>query len=528
MKKIKITKEQYKAIQENAKLTIQKGLTETKELKITIGQYKRLLSTGVINESKNNVKLIIESVDTSTIKKETLELIKHFYRKSPELSPFWGENNLSYDDICDSLLSKNIIIKQGDIIKLSKSLGEDPHSAKKALEDALTELLNGETEDVAEPEVEAELETESDGDYPAGAANDPNADYNKPDGEMTNPETSVESNLNVLGNNDEIAILEGPDQEMYAFYFGDKTEVFKPYASLSRKYTGNDEEGNKEYEYGDDFDIDSDVISSYVNDNLGLLTKGEGYEAWEAGKDIVKIDDELREELFRFYDKDKTIGPILSPKDLESEGITIGGQPQTGTVSTDWSETKNVAPKLRTNDENGKIVAKLIALKKREQESNPPTVSKTPLPETTGTASAGAFVAPIGLDSDTSVIKREIPTIGETTTVASVGGQYDTPGLANIGRNGEFKKGPKTKAQSKTQYAGGGFVETSSCNKLNNNKEAQNGGCSQGAVDGVVSLKKSKGSIISPSLGENTIIEMIAKKTGKTIEEVTEIIKTKK
>jgi hypothetical protein len=64
--------------------------------------------------------------------------------------------------------------------------------------------------------------------------------------------------------------------------------------------------------------------------------------------------------------------------------------------------------------------------------------------------------------------------------------------LANIGRNGEFKKGPKTSTQSKTQYSGGGFVETNDCTKLNNNKVAQNGGCSQGAVDNVVSVKRVK------------------------------------
>jgi hypothetical protein len=40
--------------------------------------------------------------------------------------------------------------------------------------------------------------------------------------------------------------------------------------------------------------------------------------------------------------------------------------------------------------------------------------------------------------------KRDIPVVGETTTVASVGGQYDTPGLANIGRNGELKKAENT------------------------------------------------------------------------------------
>jgi hypothetical protein len=176
----------------------------------------------------------------------------------------------------------------------------------------------------------------------------------------------------------------------------------------------------------------------------------------------------------------------------------------------------------------------LAYLYDRERQSNPPTKSQHPLPETTvaGGAgdggSSGPFVGVADFGEQESIIKRDIPVVGETTTVASVGGQYDTPGLANIGRNGEFKKGPKTQAQSKTQYSGGGFVETNDCTKLNNNKVAQNGGCSQGAVDNVVSVKKSKGSVISPSLGENKIYEAIAKKTGKTIEEVKKIIDSKK
>jgi len=149
------------------------------------------------------------------------------------------------------------------------------------------------------------------------------------------------------------------------------------------------------------------------------------------------------------------------------------------------------------------------------------------LAETTS-ASSGAFTAPLG---GGEIVKREMPNtpvVGETTVAGAGNFQYDTPGLANVGRNGEFKKGPKTKAQSKTQYAGGSFVETSSCTKLNNNKEAQNGKCSQGAVDGVVKQKKTNGSIISPSLGENHIYEEISKKTGLTIDKIKNIINSKK
>ena len=48
-----------------------------------------------------------------------------------------------------------------------------------------------------------------------------------------------------------------------------------------------------------------------------------------------------------------------------------------------------------------------------------------------------------------------------------------------------------------TAYPGGGFVELDDCTKLNNNTEAQDGGCSQGAVDNVVNLKKTKDSVVS-------------------------------
>jgi hypothetical protein len=92
--------------------------------------------------------------------------------------------------------------------------------------------------------------------------------------------------------------------------------------------------------------------------------------------------------------------------------------------------------------------------------------------------------------------------------------------LANIGRNGEFKKG-RTQAQSKTQYSGGGFVETNDCTKLNNNKVAQNGGCSQGAVDNVVSVKKVKVQLFHLHWVRIKYMRLL-RKTGKTIEEVKE------
>ena len=78
-------------------------------------------------------------------------------------------------------------------------------------------------------------------------------------------------------------------------------------------------------------------------------------------------------------------------------------------------------------------------------------------------------------------------------------------------------------AKTDTQWPGGQFVEFDDCVKYNNNKVAQNGGCSTGAVDNVVKTKGSKNSVISDS----SIYESIAKETGRTIEEVKSILSRK-
>jgi hypothetical protein len=64
------------------------------------------------------------------------------------------------------------------------------------------------------------------------------------------------------------------------------------------------------------------------------------------------------------------------------------------------------------------------------------------------------------------------------------------------------KGGIKENAFDRTQWAGGEFVEFDDCTKLNNNKEAQNGGCSTGAVDKVVKTKKTSSNVNAPSLGK--------------------------
>jgi hypothetical protein len=602
---VKVTREQYdRLIKENNKIDVsfKKEFAGKNIQKIdSVSEEKFNISkpdASIPNLNKNvgnSTPPVHETEGDDNLKKETLELIKYLYRKSENLSPFWGENGLKYDEICDNLLSKNLIISKNGKYEVAKTT-DNPQEALKAIESELTTMIKPESnEKLHKPEIETETIER----------------------ELTPPIKQKEPELETLYTNNEIAILKGPDNSLYVFnYYGINKKDFADYASLERKYVGRDDEGNPDYEYGDDFDVDSKVVSHYVNDKLSNIDKGEGSDSFNDSVSLVKIDEPLKQELINLYDKDKNIINILAPIDENQEKLSHDVAKEKITSSLPISRVK---PK----PEQSKIVAKLADLKAKEEERrskestspigendgntnsyekslaakmfdilsnrhfkpvssvNHPSniilnkmskdglldhgsnengmvvwfnqkgkeLIKSPediiskyinnsivpsekehlssVEEITGAASSGAFTGPL----NGGVVKKEMsntPIVGETTVAGAGNFQYDTPGLANVGRNGEFKNGPKTKAQSKTQYANGSFVELNSCTKLNNNKEAQNGKCSQGGVDGVVKQKKTNGSIISPSLGENTIYEMISKKTGKTIEEVKSIINSKK
>lgn len=488
-------------------------------------------------------KAITENEGNDDVKKETIELIRYLYRKSEELSPFWEDNGLSYDDICTALLDKKLIIKKGGKYELSKSLG-DPQAAIQALETELRGLVGDKSQEPKNEIIDAPLTDapatdapstdapitdapiDEDDNYPAGADADPRAPWHQKD--PAEPSiVAKHPQLEPISSNSEITIFKDPQGQLYSFYNDsvDKKELY-PYASVERHYDGKDEDGEPQYTYDfDNVEIDGNVISNYVNDNLGSLSKGEGLEDWESGVGLVKIDDALRQDLLSVYDKDKNMFKVL------------GGVDET--VSDDFKTNVKTAftPKEPTGEDpavkQSRIVAKLHDLKKKELERQAAEKlnidsmfnSSEEVDEMTSASSSGAFTpsfggGPMGAEP----IKREInpPVVGETTTASAGNFQYDTPGglTMDLGKNN-----PKSKAEKVPQYAGGSFVKQPACSKLNNNKSAQNGGCNQGV--GSVKTIKAKGSVNAPSLGENEIFEAIAKKTGKTIEEVKTIIKTK-
>jgi hypothetical protein len=478
------------------------------------------------------------------IKKETIELIRYLYRKSEDLSPFWEENGLAYDDICDSLKSKGVIISKNGKYELSKKLGS-PQAAIQAVEDQMSTLLptpQG-VEAEAYPQQDAPMTDAPATDAPETDAPETDAPaletesnyWNQKDQDTTKPNVAKEAKLIPVVYNREITILKDPEGSLYVLYNDnvDRKELMD-YASVPRTYVGKDEDGPM-YDY--DFDaaeIDGEVMGHYINDNLAHLSKGEGIDAYEQNTELVKIDDGLKQELLSLYDKDKNIAKLFGPIEEASFDDAMG--------SFRDNLKQAATPKAPTGEEpaakQSRIVAKLKELKAKELERQAAEkaeidarrASADEVDEMTSAASSGAFTPSFGGGQmGAEPIKREInpPVVGETTTTASAGNfQYDANALPGIGRNGEFKNTKKSKAETTPQWAGGSFVKQPACSKLDNNKSAENGGCNQGAS----SLKtvKAKGSVNAPSLAENEIFEAIAKKTGKTIEEVRQIINTKK
>lgn len=495
--------------------SIQEVSKGKKKVKLTEQQWGKLLATGLVNE---NVKVIRKQLNESIdIKNEVKELIKYLYRKSDDFSPFWLEQGLTYDDIIELLLSKKLIVSKNGKYELSKTIG-NPQEAIQAVENELTNSIKHDTNDV---EIAEETNT------PAGAEQDQDAPFNEKDLDTTEPRTSKDPKLTVVAMNNEVAILKSAGGSLYAFYYYDvDKDDFSEYASIVRNYVGKDEDGLPEYDYDKNgFDIDASVINNYVNDNISSITKGAGIDSYENSVQLVKIDDELKQYLTNLYDKDNNILKVLN-QITEAEFSDVWGDMKAKLAKSQTPPTERI-PQSKIEAKLGELKAKEMARRDaenaafRKMRSTGDEIEEMTSAGSSATGgSSGPFVGPMGGPIKKSIVDK-VPVVSEMDTTGGVG-QYDTPGGLTMDLG---KSNPKSKAEKTPQWAGGSFVKQPDCSKMNNNKEAQNGGCNAGAS----SLKtvKASGSVNAPSLAENKIYETIANKTGKTIEEVKLIIQSK-
>lgn len=496
MKKLKITKEQYEKI---TKLISESNEVNVPPMGQNVDKEFRTAFTGkkiknFTEETDFDIKKPIKGVSPKVqgrfmregendLKQETMNFINYLYNKN--------EDSPSYDEICEKLLSKGIVVKVDGKYKLSKSLGS-AEEAKQALENELSQFIGGKETEIAEV-----------------------------DG------LNSEFSLKTIFLNNEVAILKDSQGSSFVYlYYYDIPEI-EEYVDApiiggekNKEYAGRDSYGNVEYdddidyEYGEK-EITEEDIDVYLKHNTDKITFGEGIEGWDNGDTIVKIDDELKEELIKIYDKDKQFVNSLSNlneinyDDVKQKlGEPFKQEPKKSGLSPEEMKAKLAAARAKSQA----MDAERFTQRDVENEKNVQN-------EMTSTGSVGgSYVGPFGAGP----LKRKM---NETTQGEGSIGQYDANALP-IGRNGEFKKVGKTKAETTPQWAGGEFVEFNDCTKLNNKPAGS--GCSTGAIDNVVKTKKAKGSVNAPSLAENKIYETIAKQTGRTIDEVKRIIETKK
>lgn len=528
MKKIKITKEQYNKIA--------KYLTESVKIPTVPDMGKRVVNSFAQVGVKIKESSEIESDSKEkTLEKQTIDFINYLYNKD--------ENLPSYDEICEKLVSKGIVINVDGKFRLSKSLGS-AEQAKQALENELRNMLGGEKEEIEEINIGGQFKTKF---------------------------------LNA-----EIAIME-KDGEFYVYYYDNDKEEIKD--NIDAPIIGGEKHGEYagkidgkakydddiDYEYGEK-EITSQGIDNYVNRNLGEFTFGIGMEGWMDGLGIILIDDELKNELISIYDKNPNLINFFTDEESKEANKEqplneLHGEDEATFIQRKMKDHDGLSYDMakalyKTQNDSHKYEKKFfkqrdlqnaINSKKAEDAaekaaeierlkskivSKPEPISKNPnytqtrlpfdemalggagamggvaAPNTA--ANSGPYGAPLGYS------KRKLE---ETTQGEGSIGTYDANALS-IGRNGEFNKGEQPRAFKEPQWAGGTFPQQPECSKPNNNKEAQNGGCNSGASS--LKLKKVKGSVNAPSLGENKIYETIAKKTGKTIDEVKRIIELKK
>ena len=648
MKKIKITKEQYNRItnllKEGFPVLKPNIVDKTFKTEFTNKNIKNLGETETNFNIKKDVavKGVTKSAmgnfmkeTTGDLKQETLELIKYLYRKTEDFSPFWAEHDLTYDDICDALESKGLIIKQDGKYTLSKSLGS-AEEAKQAVENELSKMIGGEKEEIEEGDW-----FDSHPDHPA---NQPDPSYSK---------ASIKPNqlsFEGLYSNGEIVLLKDKSGQLYSFYYDNVSEdelnsLAYDLGFAEEEYVGKDEDGMPEFDYHYNWrgnqDEEPEVLAAYAD---GIANEaGEGLEDWENGVELVKIDDELRNELLSLYDKDAKLSSILSGvnemeySDIKNKLVEPFRQQPSGYEEKSPEEKELIRQKIANiraaseketekREKQRDLQNAIDSARAEKVVATTPTSSEPKKPigqynmfggvDEMDASASGAFTPALGaqpMRKEMPIVTKKVPVVrenfelgkgythfaifkadgkiatgwdysslydkyekaydedsikeyaredimndfpenkvsdfklvtkkyldkkninpsdtnnwyksnvNEMLDVAKAGNfQYDTPGglTMDLGKNN-----PKPKAFKKTQWAGGGFVEFNDCTKLNNKPAGS--GCSTGAVDNVVKIKKTKGNVNAPSLSENKIYETISKKTGKTIDEVKKIIQSK-
>lgn len=557
MKKLIITETQAKLL----------GLIKTPKntLKITQEQYDRIFGSKIVTESydelnvdKNFRKAALKPLpeeqsikttkfDANTMRNTKIPGVKNTYMKTlteesegqkdlstefvkflygiGELSEIWTEDKIR--EAISKLSSKNLIIPTEDgNFKVPTSL-DDPKAAMEAIKQEL-EAIKPQAEEMGQELMPMDSEQ---GLEEYGGPDDEPAKINR--GTISKKPTIY----TVLYVNSGIALLKEKNK-MYYFNYRDskyEDEIEDDYVGY---WEADIDSGKTELTIED--------MQQFINDNIGVLSYGFGKKGIDDGEDLVEIDEYVKNYIASMYGNDKILMSMLSNEMDNQSGLTEmakskewdNAQNNLRAQVTQKPETKNTEEtpeakkarimasleKQRTNSAlNDKIAADKAEIEKAKYLDK--EIDETMLGGPGGAMqSSGYNNAQVGKFGN----RIKIPTVAEKLNEMVAGqestGEYTMPAFKMKKNHTDFAD-VTTKAETTPLYPKGEFPIQPDCSKPNNNKEAQNGGCNSGASS--LKTKKASGSIISPSLAENKIYETIAAKTGKSIDEVKRIIKSK-
>lgn len=515
-----------------------------------------------------NEETLNENISLSEFYQQVVDFIKQLYSDPTQegLSTFWVKMGLTNGEVLTALTGTGLIIGTmvgGHMVYGMAKKGKPAEIIKKIAK-VIYKLIKNKQ---AEKRVPIKYQGANQPKNPM----DPR--YSKVE-EDTFPAKSVKNReFRCLWNDNEMAIVLDSNNVKYIFSFHDKDKGdFRDYADVQGDYEGRDEDGDPIVYYDDDsWELDTQVVEDYLNDNFKNMSVGKGLEGYEEGKDLSLLDGELTQVVLDLNRGDATVGKLLTTSESVSEissktlvkPLKEGGlfRNYTEMDEMDFKEYKEAFKKqnpehlvkkakdgsfyvgFHGNDVVWKYIIEDGKLYSDMNDSEIINLIHPAHKPNLGETTTAAYVAPLGTPIKRKLAtENEVPKItmfsdeegieskhtDEDTTTAS-SASYVTPKVwakdkknMRFGSKAVFPNGKivQTESESATAYPQGEFVDIDDCTKLNNNKEAQNGGCSVGAVDGVVKTKGSNKSIVS----KDALYYEIAKITGKSEKDVQSIV----
>lgn len=488
---LKVTKEQYERLfgelNENEKLTGHPIAGDGGSEYNPQSEEENEVTTQQFNESiSEDVDTLLSLQDFAT---HLVQFFKNFVSNPSQdgLDPFWKKLGVTWGDFSAALIAVGFAIPMTlGTVQTIKLVGKTDFAMalKKGALKALYRILTGEKYkkpikgESTSLGNDIELSEAGDGGYPAGAEHSSDAPYNQIDGDSEEETQYLEPAKIILPliyynpNEDGIAVFKYGEQLLVfisGYFNGQELEQYGQMPSPKN----NDEAANDE----------AHVIENFINDMVlkGKIKPQKYNDKFYETNYLTVVDDNVKAFCQKVYHGDARLMDVLNGVSESTTTGSVGGAYVTPKM---WANSpKDMRFANEPMYKQGKIV-----------KNNITELEKVSLKR---------FVAE--MDMYIYANSQEEAIVEGANIAKAVNKKWDSS--ARITQLKEVPYGGKISESLERK----GQIEFDDCTKFNNNTEAQEGGCSVGAVDGVVKIKES-------------LYMEVARKTGRPISEIKRII----